>query len=52
MSEPEKPDPMDGLKREPIRIGVAELADREIPPAPGEGTEGGELLAQGDSTAG
>ena len=40
MSKPEKPDPMDGLKREPIRIGVAELADREIPPAPGGNRRG------------
>jgi hypothetical protein len=51
MSEPEKPDPMDGLKREPIRIGVQNL-QTEKSRRHQEGTEGGELLAQGDSTAG
>ena len=52
MSEPEKPDPLDCLKHEPIRIGAAELTEREISPTPGEGTEGRDILAQGNSTTG
>jgi hypothetical protein len=39
-------------EREPIRIGVAQPAGREESPAPGEGTEGRDLLASGDSTGG